>query len=289
MGERAYNVSQTKGEMPLLSKNIELGAAIKPSSWRKVAIGTWRTAGDPSVYSTLEIDARAVLTYLDQIKIKTGQKVTMTHFVGKAIAKTLEKHPDINCILRFGKLYPRKNIDVFFQVANDIGGKDLSGTTVREANRKSVLEIAEEMQTKVHSIREKGDPGFKKMKNTMKMVPGLFIQHILSVVGFMMYSLNLWSPLLGSPKDPFGSVMVTNIGSLGLDSAFAPLVPYSRVPLILVVGAVKDMPAVRNGKIEVIPTLKICATFDHRLIDGMHASHMVKTLLKIFDEPDAEA
>ena len=103
-----------------------------------------------------------------------------------------------------------------------------------------------------------------------------------------MYSLNLWSPVLGLPKDPFGSMMLTNVGALGLDAGFAPLVTYSRVPLLIAVGAVKDTPVVRDGKIEIAPMCRLCATFDHRLIDGMHASHMVRTLQRIFANPEKE-
>jgi pyruvate/2-oxoglutarate dehydrogenase complex dihydrolipoamide acyltransferase (E2) component len=34
--------------------------------------------------------------------------------------------------------------------------------------------------------------------------------------------------------------------------------------------------------------ISLCVTFDHRVIDGMHASHMVKTMKKIFANPEQE-
>jgi pyruvate dehydrogenase E2 component (dihydrolipoamide acetyltransferase) len=82
--------------------------------------------------------------------------------------------------------------------------------------------------------------------------------------------------------------MITSIGSLGLDMAFAPLVPYSRVPLLIAVGVVQDTPVVRDGRIEVAKVSRLCVTLDHRLIDGMHASHMAKTLLATFANPEKE-
>jgi pyruvate/2-oxoglutarate dehydrogenase complex dihydrolipoamide acyltransferase (E2) component len=274
--------------MPLLSKNVQLGSALKTSSWRKIAIGTWRSAGDPSVYAIAEIDVERAQAYLEKIRAKTGIKVTLTHLAGKAMAMTLAKHPEINCILRFGRLYPRKNVDIFFQVASDSAGKDLSGITIRQADRKSVAEIALEMQARAEKIRSQGDPEFKKMKSTMGNLPGILSRYVLGFAGFFMYSLNLWTPLLGSPRDPFGSCMITSIGSLGLDMAFAPLVPYSRVPLLIAVGAVRPTPAVKNGKIEIAQISRFCVTLDHRLIDGMHASKMSKTLTAIFADPDKE-
>lgn len=272
----------------MLSKNVDLGRPHKLSSWRKIAIGTWRTAGDPSVYGILEIDMGPALKHLEILKETSGKRLTITHLIGKAVAVCLARHPDLNSILRFGKLYPRKNVDVFFQVASDLTGKDLSGTTIRNADKKSIVQIATEMEERVQTIRKKGDPDFKKMKNLMKLIPGFLSGLLLNISGFILYSLNLWSPLLGTPKDPFGSVMITNIGSLGLDVAFAPIVPYSRVPVLIAVGAVRETPVVKNGQVVISPVIKLCATFDHRIIDGVHASHLVKTLKHIFENPQSE-
>jgi hypothetical protein len=145
-----------------------------------------------------------------------------------------------------------------------------------------------QVEERVQRIKQKKDQSFTKMKKTMGFLPGILSRFVLGFAGFFMYSLNLWSPLLGSPRDPFGSVMVTNIGSLGLDMAFAPLVPYSRVPLLITVGAVREEPVVRDGKIEIAKLLRLSATFDHRLIDGVHASHIVKSLKEIFKNPEKE-
>lgn len=272
--------------MPLFSKNIQLKPALKLSTWRKIAIGTWRTAGDPSVYAVVETNVEPALRYLEKIRQKTGQKITLTHFTGKALAHTIEKYPDLNCILRFGRLYPRKTIDVFFQVASDKAGKDLSGTVIREANRKSLVQIAQEMQGRIAAVRTKDDPDFKKMKKTMGSFPGFLIGTVLKLAGFFMYGLNLWSPLLGSPKDAFGSVMVTSIGSIGLEMAFAPLVPYSRVSMLMAVGATKETPIIKDGKVEIARVSKICVTFDHRIIDGMLGSLMAQEFQTIFNDPE---
>ena len=274
--------------MKLFQRNVEYGPPLKLSGWRKVAIGTWKTVGDPSVYGMLDLDVSPALAYLEKLKHKSSERLTLTHFFGKAVAETFKRHPEINCVLRFGKLYPRKHIDLFFQVATDESGKDLSGMTVRDGDQKSVEGFAAEMRMRIEKIRKQGDPDFKKSKNTMSAIPGMLSGVLLDFLGFVMYTLNVYTPLVGSPRDPFGSVMITNIGSLGLEVAFAPLVPYSRVPILLAVGAAKETPVARNGKVEVTQIAKICITLDHRLIDGVHASHMSKTIQKIFADPEGE-
>ena len=266
---------------------MDLGPPLRMTAFRKVAIGTWRSAGDPSVYSILEYDVTRVLDYLTRLQAKSGQKITLTHFVGKAAGHVLAKHPELNCVLRMGTLYPRKSVDVFFQVASDTKGDDLSGSTLRAVDKMSIVDIAKELHSRVVEIREKGDPAFKQMKGTMKLLPGFLVWWVIQAVAVFMYTLNLWTPLLGSPRDPFGSVMITSIGPLGLDMAYAPLVPYSRCPLLVAVGVVKSRPIVRDGQVVAAPTVKLGVTFDHRLIDGVHAARMATSLNQIFADPES--
>jgi pyruvate/2-oxoglutarate dehydrogenase complex dihydrolipoamide acyltransferase (E2) component len=90
----------------------------------------------------------------------------------------------------------------------------------------------------------------------------------------------------GIPKDMLGSAMVTNVGSLGLEEAYVPLVPYSKVPLLVAVGALKRVAVVREGdRIEPATIMKLYATFDHRILDGAHAAKMATTLKTMFADP----
>jgi pyruvate dehydrogenase E2 component (dihydrolipoamide acetyltransferase) len=57
------------------------------------------------------------------------------------------------------------------------------------------------------------------------------------------------------------------------------------VPLLLAVGAVKESPVAENGQIQVAKVMTINATFDHRIIDGFHASVMAKVLREWLEHP----
>jgi pyruvate dehydrogenase E2 component (dihydrolipoamide acetyltransferase) len=274
--------------MAFLGRNIQLGPALKISGWRKSAIGTWTTAMDPSMYGTLHLNVEKAQTYIDKIKRESGQRITFSHFMGKVVAETFKRHPDINCILRMGRLYPRKNIDIFFQVAADDEGKDLTGMTVRNADQKTIPAIAREMEERVEKIRAQKDQTFTRMKDSMRFLPGFVASWVIGLTGLFMYGMNIWCSLFGLPKDPFGSAMITNIGSLGLEEAFAPLVPFSRIPIVIALGATRDEAVVKDGKIGIARMIKICVTMDHRLIDGVHAAHMAKTVQKIFADPEGE-
>src|SRR5207237_9992811 len=88
-----------------------------------------------------------------------------------------------------------------------------------------------------------------RSRRLFSAVPGVILHYLLRWLSFLLYTLNLDLSWLGVPKDGFGSVMVTNIGSLGLETAYVPLVPWSRVPMLIAVGKVKDEPVVHDGAV----------------------------------------
>ena len=267
--------------------NLELEKVRRVSTFRKIAIGTWKTVGDPSVYGTLELTMDNALSYITRFRKKTGLRLTVSHLMAKAAGLALVEVPEINSILRFNRIYRRKHIGVFFQVAmKDARGElDLSGTTVYDVHTKDVATIVREFEDKVSLVREGNDPSLEKTRGIFKHVPYLLMNTMMNFIGFLAYTLNLKLP--GTARDPFGSMLITNIGSLGIEQAYVPLVPYSRVPIILAVGSIQKVPVVEDENVVIRQRLKINATFDHRFIDGAHIAKMAEVFRRCFDEPES--
>lgn len=268
--------------------NLKLRPKKKLSAFRRIAIGTWKTVGDPSVYGSLTLDMTEALRYVEAYRAATGRRLTLSHMMGKAMAAVLESMPDANAILRFNRLYLREDISIFFQVVMEdpsTGEIDLSGTIVHNANLKTLSEFIDEFEKSVQKVRSGKDQNLEKSRNLFKVIPLMFVRWLLNLISFAAFSLNLDMRWAGVPKDPFGSVLITNIGSLGLEEAYVPLVPYSRVPLLIAMGAVKQEAVVKNGEVVICPQMKVFATFDHRILDGAHAAKMAKTLKAWFENP----
>jgi pyruvate/2-oxoglutarate dehydrogenase complex dihydrolipoamide acyltransferase (E2) component len=268
--------------------NLDLVRKDDVSSFRKIAIGTWKHAYDPSVYGTMDLRMDEAMRYIDLFREKKGRKLTVSHMMAKAAAEVLRRTPDANAILRWNRVYLRKRIGIFFQVVmTDQGPEkvDLSGATIMDPEQKSLVEIYDDFDEKVRKVRERKDPALEKTRGTFLKVPYFMLNWLLRTISFFSYTLNLDLTKLGIPKDPFGSMMITNIGSLGLDTAYVPLVPYSRVPILLAIGAVKETPIVVNGKLEIGKMMSVNATFDHRFIDGFHAAAMSRILREWMEHP----
>src|SRR5687767_11549434 len=124
--------------------NLDLVRKDDVSSFRKIAIGTWSTAYDPSVYGTIELRMEESLRYINALRERTGRKLTVSHLVAKAAAMVMKACPDANAILRWNRIYLRKRIGVSLLVAmtdEGAGKVDLSSATLYDVEHMTLLEI----------------------------------------------------------------------------------------------------------------------------------------------------
>ena len=268
----------------------------EPGLSRKVACGSWRTAGDPSVYALLEIEMSKALEFAAAYSRQHGVRITPTLLAAKAISHCLQVRPELNGLLRHGRVYLRRHVSVFFQVSvpgrGATGSRDeriakavLSGTTVHETETKSLAEMARAFRAQAAEVKRGRDPAFGACLRIVSLLPWRLVRGFLNLGSWLVYGLNLDLGFLGLPKDPFGSVMITNVGGMGIDVAWAPLVPYTRVPLLLALGTIRDKAVEENGEVKVRPVLAIGVTFDHHLIDGIQAAQMSDEFKKCFADP----
>ncbi|MCK5072741.1 MAG: 2-oxo acid dehydrogenase subunit E2 [Bacteriovoracaceae bacterium] len=267
---------------------VQIKPLKKMPPFRKIAIGTWGRPTDPQIYGTIEIELTKAHEWKDKIRKSNPDcpKITVLHMVARAFGVVMEQYPDLNGYIRFGKIYLRKSVDAFFQVSvkHHSGRDDLSGIKITDINKKSVIDIASETMSKANKVRDKKNSALQKSAKMLSLFPGIVVKFLLWLTSFIGYTLNL-KPL-GMPEDSFGGLMLSNVGSLGLDTAYAPLVPYSRVPVVILLGKAKKRPVVVDDKVEIREIITLNATIDHRFCDGALLAKMAKGLHMVFENPE---
>ncbi len=269
----------------MIRKNVYLLPHLKLSSWRKISLGSWRPNGDSQVYCELVLNAEPALNYLSRLSRESGKKITMTHLVGKVAGLALKEVPDLNSLVSRGKIYPRRDVDIFFHVTHD--NTELSGHVVRNIDQKSVTTIAEELSRNAKAIRSGEDPSFKKVKSAWTFIPSLFAGIVLKLISYFSYSLNINLEKLNIPRDCFGGMMITNVGSLGFRNAFVPIAPHTKVSLVLALGRAEPRPFCTNEREVIVQNqMSLCFTFDHRVMDGARGAAFAATIKKYIEDPD---
>ena len=97
--------------------NLDLVKKTDVSNFRKIAIGTWTTAYDPSVYGTMEIRMDEATRYIEEYREKTGRRLTVSHMMAKAVAMGLKEVPKPGDSLPVTVNFERSgSIDLEFEV-----------------------------------------------------------------------------------------------------------------------------------------------------------------------------
>jgi pyruvate dehydrogenase E2 component (dihydrolipoamide acetyltransferase) len=80
-----------------------------------------------------------------------------------------------------------------------------------------------------------------------------------------------------------GAVSITNLGRLGTEEFSAIINPPQAA--ILAVGAARQEPIVKKGKLEVGTVMRVTLSVDHRSVDGAPAAEWMKTFVSVIENP----
>lgn len=252
---------------------------------QKLAIASWKAPKEGNIYGKLTLDATEALAYIDWLRETTGEKVTITHFVGAACARALEAAPKLNGVIRLGSFVSRQSVDIAYLVALE-EGQNLAKAKVCDMHRKSPDQVARELRELAKKLYAGTDDNFNKSMGPLKFLPTWLIRPLVSTIGYLSSVFGLSVPALGVEAYPFGSCVITNVGSFGLDEGFAPPTPFAHVPVFVLMGAVRKAPWVNaQDALEVRPQITLCATIDHRYIDGAQGGVLAKKIREVFANP----
>ena len=251
---------------------------------RKMAIAAWRPPREGNIYGKVTVDAGRALQYLDEVRERTGEKVTVTHLVGRALAQALAVEPTINGRIRLGRYIPHDMVSIAFLVSMP-DGSDLMKARIDDVDTKTPAQIAAELREQAERLRTGTDDDWNKSMGVVRKLPTWLLRPLLWFTGFLASSLGINAKALGVTAYPFGSAIVTSVGMFGLDEAFVPPTPFARVPLYVLIGAIDDRPAVVDGKVTSRPLLTVTATIDHRFIDGFQGGVLAKAFREAFEDP----
>jgi len=137
-----------------------------------------------------EVDATGLVSLrqslVSRLEGKYGFRVSYTHLLIKATAQALRQHPIVNSSLVDEEIRIFSNINIAMAVALDNGG--LLTPVIRQADRKSIVEIAQEAIKLTQQVRT-------KRFNLDDLQGGTF-----TVTNAGMYGTDFVTPLINAPQ-----------------------------------------------------------------------------------------
>jgi len=206
----------------------------------------------PHVNSQDVVDVTKLETFRKKHKAEIkalGGNLTMTIFILKAVATALKTYPNFNATLDTvnSEIILKHYYNIGLAVNTESG---LIVPVVRDVDRKSIKELAAEVEELVQRTRDR--------KTSVEEMQG-------------------------------GTFTITNAGAMG-GGFFAPIINYPEVAILGVGQARMQPVVKENeeGDYVVVPRLMmpIVLCIDHRVLDGSDAIQFMKVLIDTLEDPD---
>lgn len=254
------------------------------SDWRKVAAAIYKKPSDAKIFGSVELDVTDLEKYVTKRR-RDGLKITLTHIFTLIVARALrEEVPELNCYVKRGNIVERNQVDAMVSVL--LADGSMSSVRVENADQLSLAQSVDAITTGIKASRSGGENKTMKMKGTMGKIPWPLRTWIFSLVKILTIKWGFSLPALGLSSDNFGSFVMTNIGSIGLDTGYPALFPISNVSFVFVLGGIAKKPTVVKNKIEIRRIMTISAAMDHRTADAMHGGKLFRYIKRMVKAPE---
>jgi chloramphenicol O-acetyltransferase len=251
--------------------------------WRLTASTIYNRPSDSKILGSVELDVTDLEVYISELR-KKGVKATLTHFFTLATGRAIhEDIPEFNTFVKRGKVYPFK--ELLASVSLKMPSGEMSSIKVIDPEKKNYKQAVEELNKGISEAVKGEESKANQMKGSLGNIPWPFRKIAFALIKFLIVDLGVSIPSLGLSSQSFGTYIVSNIGTLGLDGGYPALMPAGNISLVLIIGRVRDMPWVVNGEIVPRRIVKIAAALDHRVVDASHGGRLFNYLRKAVREP----
>lgn len=218
-----------------------------------------------------ELDLSTTMAFMDDQQKKAYPRLTFTHILIKACAEVLKARPELGYRMSGYRLVRPSTVDIGVSIAGGRGGITPI-VVIRSAEKKPLTEIMEELSREAKRVREEEEKNLQALSRFLRWIPFNVLRGWL---------LRLFFKRHRTIREFVGTFHITNVGPLGIDLAFSPIV----LATLMTVGQIKLRPMVKDGKVAVVPSSIISIQGDHRIVDGKRAADFMKDLAAVLNEP----
>ena len=223
-------------------------------------------------------------------KRRDGWKsIGMLHLFIAAYARTCAHCPGINRFISGQKIFARKNIQVVLTVKRALSS-DADETTIKVdlEPTDTVFDVYRKLGEKVEEIKANdGDNNTEQVAGALCKLPGLFLKFALWLINLLDYFDLL--PQFVLDASPFhGSMVITDLGSLGVQPVFHHIYNFGNISTFIAFGAKhKRYEMDRAGVVAERKYIDYKVTMDERTVDGLYYANALKYLKYYLKNPAA--
>ena len=254
------------------------------TAWRQTASTIYKKPTDSKILGSVEIDVTDLEAYISKRR-KEGVKITLTHFFLLATARAIKNDvPELNTFIKRGNIHSFPSINTSVSVLGSTG--EMTSVMVKNTDQLTLEKSVEVLNDEIQKSRKGTENGTMQLKEIVGKVPWPIRGWLYKLLKLVYVDWGFSIPFIGLNPHSFGSFMLSNIGTLGLDIGFPALFPIANVSFVMIMGGVQSKPWVVNNQVVPRRIITLGAALDHRVVDASHAGKLFKYLKFAVKNPE---
>jgi len=208
------------------------------------------------------------------------------HLFVAAYVRMISQYPRINRFVNGRRIYARDNIEYIMTVKKEMLSE--AGETsikVEFEPTDTIFDVYRKMNAAIEAARSE-DTSTDDVAGILMKLPRPLLRFVLQIVRGLDFMG--WLPGIIRNASPFhGSLVATDMGSLGIPPIFHHLYDFGNVPVFLAFGRKeKAYELNRHGEVEAKKYIYYNIVCDERICDGYYYSQCFKYLTRMLKNPE---
>ena len=211
----------------------------------------------------------------------------LLHLIIAAYIRTAAQYPVINRFISGQRLYSRHNVEFVMTIKKEMRAL-ASETSVKVAfdRTATISDVYDKLKREIDKVRREGeDTTTDDVAKFFMKLPRLVLKLAVRIIEILDYFGKMPNAIMEA--SPFhGSVVITDIGSLGLPALYHHLYNFGNVPVFIALGAKRKAYELRpDGTVQERKYVDYTLVMDERCSDGFYFSQAIKLFKSLLRDP----
>ena len=243
---------------------------------------------DNEAFISERIDLTAAERFLEEKNAANPEyKYTFFQLIVTALIKTVTLRPKMNRFIANKNIYQRNEVSASFVIKKQFADEAKEGLAFIHATDNTTLdEVHDEIYRQVTSCRSGKQDSTSDAMDMFKRMPRFLAKALINIICVLDRHGKVPRSLIET--DPYySSIVLTNLGSIGMHSGYHHLTNWGTNSLFAAIGERKVRPFYdTDGIPHMRQSVDIGITIDERLADGYYYSKTVKLLKYLLENPE---
>lgn len=232
-----------------------------------------------------ELDITNIEKYIHEKREAGYTEMGFLHVFIAAYVRAISQRPAINRFLSGQRVYARPDVVAVMPVKKEMSIESPdTEIKVHFDQRDTAVQVYEKFQA-VYKDAIGKENSFDKVAGLLTKIPRLLLRFFVSVLHFLDYFDLMPKSLL--EVSPFhGSVIITSMGSLGINAIYHHLYNFGNLPVFLSYGKKYTKTVLEDGVAEKRHYITFRAVVDERICDGYYYASGFKIMKRYLLHPE---